>query len=309
MNPNPAPLPIIYETNLVFRICDFSSQTSGQLLTPVTILSNSVQDFTSKLFIGVRPHLKKKADMNSSTTPPTFSWDPCGENIDERMLGDYIQFHDTIGKRKFYLSSVTTDMLVNWRERFPIASPLPVIVSVNSNAIATSPIHKQFIKALCSRAATDRSGADTEQSLNEMITRLRQHYQGVYVSQHVNWRIWASILLQGDVQTLEERFLRGPDASIIHLFATAGVNHEVGIRLNTMSHILNQIGAMFQDLDTRLAAAEEENVTQQRVLMDMQQALRPVEPQVARGIFNQITNMMDLDHGGIPEAGPSAAGN
>ncbi|ORY48466.1 L domain-like protein [Rhizoclosmatium globosum] len=158
------------------------AKTVGSVGVQVLIPSSAVCKSIEMAIPFLWPHLKKKADMNSSTTTPTLSWDPRGENIDETMLGNYIQFHDTIGKRKFYLSSVTTDMLVNWRERFPIASPLPVIVSVNSKKCDT---------VTC-------------------------------------------------------------------------------------------------------------------VLIDMQQAPGPVKPQVANGIFKQ-TRIMDLDHGGIPKAGPSTA--
>ncbi|KAI9326898.1 hypothetical protein BDR26DRAFT_901692 [Obelidium mucronatum] len=316
MNPEePVQAPVLYETHLAFRICEFSSQTSPPLLAPITIYSSSMLDFTNKLYMAVRPHLKKKALVDMSTNPFTFSWDPRGENIDVSMLADYIQFHDTIAKKKLPLSAITPDTLVTWRTKFPSTNPVVLIVSMNSNTISSGTIQKEFVKALGSRTAVDRAGADTEQALNEMIRRLREHYQSVYTSAHVNWRIWASILLQGDVQNLEERFLQGPDASIIHLFATAGVAHEYqnrqillsnhvaiqenqrnGTRLEALRFTMNQIVTLIKDLDAQLAAAEVENSQQYTVLVDMQNALRPVEPQAARGIYHQITNQMDIDH-------------
>ncbi|KAJ3050356.1 hypothetical protein HDU99_008684, partial [Rhizoclosmatium hyalinum] len=308
--------PILYENNLAIRVCEFTSQTSPQLQDPFILYSSSLADFKNKLFTAIRPQLKKKADVNSATNPPTFKWDDRGENIDVPMLGDYVIFHDTIAKKKTTLAAVTTNLLVHWGDKFSSEKPLVIIVSINSNSISNAIIHKHFLKALCTRPAVDRSGADNEQALNEMIVRLRQHYQGVYMSAHVNWRIWATILLQGDVQTREERFLEGPDPTIIHLFATAGINHEyqnrqirlsnevaiqenqrIETRLTGMRGVMDQILTLVRDLDTRLTAAETENINQHTVLTDMQAALRPVEPQAARGIFAQITNMMDLDHG------------
>ncbi|KAI9330998.1 hypothetical protein BDR26DRAFT_1011161 [Obelidium mucronatum] len=313
--PEPA-APLIFESHVAFRVVEFTTQTSPPVKAPIAIFSSSIEDFHSKLFAAVRPHLKKKALVDTSTTPYGYSWDPRGENVDVTMLGDYLQFHDTVGKKKIHLSKVDTATLVSWRTKFPSTNPIVIIVASNSHTIASAPIHKEFIKALGSRTAVDRAGADTEEVLNDMIRRLREHYQSIYTSAHVNWRIWASLLLQGDIQNLEERFLRGPDPSIIHLFATAGVAHEYqnhqivlsnnvaiqenqrsGARLESMRVVLNQVAALIKDMDTRLTAAEEENKQQCTVLTDMQTALRPVEPQAARSVFHQITNQLDIDHG------------
>ncbi|KAI8607603.1 hypothetical protein BC830DRAFT_1086809 [Chytriomyces sp. MP71] len=99
-----------------------------------------------------------------------------------------------------------------------------------------------------------------------------------------------------NLQNLQERLLQGPTKSIIHLFSTAGVDHEnqnqqfiltncipieentrIAVQLSDLRVVFDQIKTLVADFEMQLAAAEMETNLQQKALQDMQYALHPVE--------------------------------
>ncbi|KAJ3062991.1 hypothetical protein HDU98_001196 [Podochytrium sp. JEL0797] len=322
-NPTPATPPTtpasiyLYETKLVPYVKDFVGQRPDSL-EAITIKSNTIDEFKTRLFHAVKHHLVRTVDVVAAVPPstePTYKWNEI-ETVDITVshLSNYVSFINKSDNRAASsLDSIDTNKLVGWKSK-----DIHLYIAKYSNNIASSKAFAAVRKTLIIPHETDRAGAASVNIQNELTSRLRQIHEFRYVSQDINWQVWSNWILSSEPHMAETRTNSAPPQHLIHLFALAagnegvrnqdirnanrvaiGENRRVGAELRELKRTFDAMLGLMGDLGRRLGAAITSNSTRAEVLHDMLHAVNPTEDPESAAIFARVTNQDDVDHAGL----------
>ena len=153
------------------------------------------------------------------------------------------------------------------------------------------------------------------------IAELKEKFDNVYNSPHINWRIWASLIQASEPQTHQTLINNGPPRNIIHLFrpssenaqerrrqalrATKVASNENGrtkAELEDVKACLLGLKRSFDDafvnLMRRVDLALDNNVARGEILADYAAAEHPEEvpEEGSAAIRQRIMPQDDIDH-------------
>ena len=154
------------------------------------------------------------------------------------------------------LSDISTSILQNWTARGHAVDWFIYKYDVN---VQTSAKYSEFQASVLEPAQVDRAGAATNDSVFSIMNQLRDRWGTIYVSQSINWHIWANSRSTEPSNRQATLIAQLPPIEIIHLFRHSPTDSEVLLSSlrednNTSLAILQQIEEIEQDFSTRMNA-------------------------------------------------------
>lgn len=246
------------------------------------------------------------------------AWSADVPDISNNQIDKFAQILDIKGKRNYNPVNISSDLLVNLRNK-----EIHVHVFVYSRNVATNGTFNIVKKNLLDPAVRDRSAAVANQVIEEIIDKLKKaHSHHLITPQPIGWRIWASFIASRPPPSHDQLIMDSPPDHIVTLFrniptseAEVLSNAKQGLRIarnvsgiqraslreireyvealqSTMDSCMQQLGGLVKHLDYLEKQSERED----SLLRDMDSAITPEESVYSIEASNLVTDCDDVDH-------------
>lgn len=234
-------------------------------------------------------------------------------------LDKYISFYDKAHKKAYDLTSLSTKVLVSWKEK-----PIELYVHVFTASVSSARLFGVVGKKLL-RAETDRAGARTNAFLQEIIGKLKEHHSRFYRAHNFQWETWAACICkksESDPLTIDRLIQQPPPANIIHLFARAPEtgdqqleevrqNVSIGAAINAdvrkdieaceaclqkARELMRDLQMCLDDLAKRLESIQLKANARNDIVDVVQTQIRPSESQFGIDLLEEIEDLEDYEH-------------
>ena len=171
--------------------------------------------------------------------------------------------------------------------------------------LQTASQHSSFQASVVAPQSTDRAGAASNDVVFQTVSLLRDRWSSTYVSQSINWEIWANEIVQKPRHTHESLINQPPPRDIIHLFRhspsdadalVASLRTDNNMVLSILEDMTAQLKEIEHDFASRLKKTFESIHRYRLQAIALHNALRPEEVPYNSTILDTIANLDDLDH-------------
>jgi len=171
--------------------------------------------------------------------------------------------------------------------------------------LQTAAHYAEFQAAVVEPATVDRAGAASNDVISTIVNQLRERWGTTYVSQSINWQIWANSISSESAHLHGALVSEPPPTDIIHLFRHSPADGDVIVAslrqdnttsLAILDDVLQQVQDFEEMICARLAALRGNLERHRRTAMALRSALQPEEGRDSQVILSDIPNMPDFDH-------------
>jgi hypothetical protein len=171
--------------------------------------------------------------------------------------------------------------------------------------LQTAAHYAEFQAAVVEPATVDRAGAASNDVISTIVNQLRERWGTTYVSQSINWQIWANSISTQPAYRHGALVSEPPPMDIIHLFRHSPTDGDVIVAslrqdnttsLAILDDVLQQVHDFEEMICSRLAALRGNLERHRRTATALRSALQPEERRDSQAILSDIPNMPDLDH-------------
>lgn len=290
----------IYQFQILASIYEFKGQHHGVRAKDYFIQSNSSEEVKLAIFneyqsliVGRIIAIERNGELVLELERETKSFN---------SHGSCLQLYVPSQKRQFAINNILEDTLLHISKQYKSNNEQKVHLKVFKYGESAT---KNEVREVQKLIATDRSGADTEDKLNEIIKSLKEKHKDDWVATHdINWYIWATLI---STKPIMERDIMistpFPPQEIIHLFrrkeqSTLDSNEtrsSCKIALNAMCGVLKEIKKQKLEIEKseRVITAYIKSIN--AVFQHSSQSLG-IEPQLSRELIDFITDQEDVDH-------------
>lgn len=161
----------------------------------------------------------------------------------------------------------------------------------------------------------DRAGAPSNVLLAETVQQLKNIHRGHYVSDEINWSIWATYILKQPENDRPRMSSDAPPINIVHLFRSVPLPQDqmldscrkdlkvANTVVDFFEEDLKSLRSSYDSLSTvmvtfgaRLSAMEKKVGEFRAMLTSMNGSVTPSEEPFSRSIADEITDLVDVDH-------------
>ena len=234
------------------------------------------------------------------------------------QIDKFAQIFDIKGKRNYIPTSISTELLVNLRNK-----EIHVIVLIYSRNVLTNAIFNVVKKNLLDPAIRDRSAAVANQVIDDIIIKLKEtHSHHLSTPQPIGWRIWATFIASKPSHTHEQLILDSPPEHVVVLFRNVAVkeaeilaNAQHGLRIarnvngiqrdnligiqervQRLESTVNLFQKEISSLVNHLNYLQQQSEREDSLLFDMNNAIRTQESSFSMEVADLITDCDDVDH-------------
>lgn len=222
----------------------------------------------------------------------------------------FMTFHDKISKRSITPSKVDGHTLQNW-----LTKDVTVMLYKYSDAVST--LHKWNLveSQLLRSQTTDRAGAESIASLNQVKEDLKKRHGRYLSADDVNWGCWANWICSKPLNMRDELTQQTPPQHIIGLFSTVPVHSDVLLdkaRLDLQvadtvnkayvkvvhdlkddhQQLLNIVSVMGQ----RISMLQDKQIEYETMLTAMNSSVSVRENRFSVELAQSVTDCIDVDH-------------
>lgn len=294
---------------------NFKGHKKGPSVGKININCNSAEEVMELVWNSCERYMRREvifdaaagvgADQYSArwaeTTAPTI------EEIDK-----FLTFQDKISKRTYKPSQFIEKP--EKMQKF-LGKEINVFVYVFSESVSSATMYDTLRVQLLKPEERDRAGAASNLAVSVLVAELKNLHKASYVSQDVNWAVWASFLFTKDALERDELKLQGPPPHLIHLFKTVpsasqkvltstrndiriaqNVNAGFKEQLDTLAKDLDQVSVLVSSMKLRLTALCTMQATNDSVLFDVSGSMEANEDVFGEELARQVTDCQDVDH-------------
>eukprot|EP00474_Spongospora_subterranea_P004523 CRZ04981.1 hypothetical protein [Spongospora subterranea] len=128
-------------------------------------------------------------------------------------------------RNHFYnAESITASILQNWTAREHTVDCFIYKYGLNVQTLAQ---YSDFQAAVLEPAEADRAGAASNDVVSTIMNQLRNRWGTTYMSQSINWQIWANSISIEPINRHEALIAQPPPMDIIHLFRHSPTDSDV----------------------------------------------------------------------------------
>lgn len=200
------------------------------------------------------------------------------------------------------LLDISASILQNWTAREHTVDCFIYKFGMN---VQTSAQYSEFQAAVLEPAEVDRAGSASNDVVSTIMNQLRNRWGTTYMSQSINWHIWANSISTEPSNRHDALIAQPPPMDIIHLFRQSPTNSDMllsslrddnNTSMAILDDVLQQINDIQQDFSTRLDVLRNNIERHRRTARALRNALHPEERPDSVAIIDNIPNMPDVDH-------------
>lgn len=244
---------------------------------------------------------------DSTDATNELKWDhpPTYEDRDKFMT-----FHDKISKRCTLPSKVDAHTLQSWQTK-----DVTVMLYKYSDAVSTLHKWNQVESQLLRSQTTDRAGAESISSLNQVKEDLKKRHGRYLSADDVNWGCWANWICSKPLNMRDELVQQTPPQHIVGLFSTVPVHSDVLLEkakldLQVASTVNKAYVKVLQDLSNdhqqllnitsvmgqRILMLQEKQAEFENMLTAMNSSVSVRENRFSVELAQSVTDCIDVDH-------------
>ncbi|XP_062563037.1 uncharacterized protein LOC134226334 [Armigeres subalbatus] len=303
-----------YRFKGVFIARNFKGQKHGENVGELLITADSTDevvkqtwDFTSK-FLQREVFFRYPQSTASSSTDLELcvkESEPSFEDFDKFVL-----FSDKISKRYYTPSSLTSNMLHSWYNK-----DVNIFIYRYSVAVTSSQQWDKVKAKQLKPSNPDRSGAPSNVNLFETVAELKEAHREHYVSDDINWSIWATYILKQPEHLRTRLIASGPPDTMVRLFRPVPIHpdsilvktkQELKVARNVVDFFddelkdlrtcTDSLKTLTQQIDGRIWAMEKKVSEYRKLLNSVSEAVSPEESSFSKSVAEEITDCVDVDH-------------
>ncbi|XP_053698783.1 uncharacterized protein LOC128745728 [Sabethes cyaneus] len=222
----------------------------------------------------------------------------------------FMTFHDKVSKRNIAPSKVDGHALQNW-----LTKDVTVILYKYSDAVSTLQKWNLLESQLLRSQSTDRAGAESITSLNEIKEELKDRHGRYLSADDVNWGCWANWICSKPLNMRDDLMRQTPPQHIIGLFSTVPVHSDVllakaRLDMQVASTVNNVYVKVLHDLKEdhqqlvnitsvigqRISMLQEKQVEYENMLTAMNSSISVRENKFSVELAQSVTDSIDVDH-------------
>ncbi|XP_053687249.1 uncharacterized protein LOC128736785 [Sabethes cyaneus] len=294
---------------------NFKGHKKGPAVGKIKVNCNTAEEVLELLWNTCKSHIKREVIFDAAVGGGDDSYSArWAETVSPTIaeIDKFLTFQDKQSKRIYKLSQLKEkpERMQKYMDK-----EVNLFVYVYSESITSANMYDTLRVQLLNPEERDRSGAASNQAVSVLVTELKNLHKGYYISQDINWTVWASFLYTKDALERDELKLQGPPQHLIHLFKTVpsasqrclsstrndiriaqNVNGGYKEELDTLMKELDQVCAALSSMKLRLTALRTMQATNESVLYDVSESMEAHEDIFGEALAKQVTNCTDVDH-------------
>lgn len=287
----------------------FKNQKSYENCGTVNVDGDTVDEVLMKVWeFCSKFTFRAVAFSESSDARVDATWSELLPSFDER--DKFIVFQDKSNKKNIVPSKVDSNALVSWLSR-----EIVVMVYKYSESVISLERWRQVENQLIRPLETDRSGAESVASINQLKDELKCTH-GKYLSgDDVNWGCWASWISSKPYDQRENLKNQAPPEHLINLFSSVPVHSDTilekarldlqvantvnGAYRNILRELKNdyqQVNNLLNVMGERISMMEAKQKEYDDMLTAMNSSVSVRENRFSAELARSVTNCLDVDH-------------
>lgn len=161
----------------------------------------------------------------------------------------------------------------------------------------------------------DRAGAPSNVLLSETVQQLKNIHRDHYISDEINWSIWATYILKKPENDRSKIISDGPPRSMIHLFRPIPIPQEKMLEtcrkdlrvaktvidffeddLKSVRVAYDSMVTVVSTLGSKLSSMERKVDEFRSILTSIDESVTPCENSFSRSLSEEITDCIDVNH-------------
>lgn len=230
---------------------------------------------------------------------------PVKEDIDK-----FISFADKVSKRYYVPSLIKSNQLHNWFNK-----EVNIFIYRYSMAVTSSQQWEKVKSQQTKPSHADRSGAPSNVLLAEMCVELKEMHREHYVSDDINWSIWATYILKQPAHHRSALMSSGPPEAMVRLFRPVPLHSDTilertqqelkiarnvvdffGDEIKDLRTCFNNMEVLMKQTGVRLSSMEHKVDEYRKLLTSMSQTVTPQESSFSKTVAEEVTDCLDVDH-------------
>lgn len=294
---------------------NFKGHKKGPSVGKVSINCNTVEETMELLWNSCESHIRREVIFDTASGIGTEQYaahwaeatTPTIEEIDK-----FLTFQDKFSKRTYKPAQ-----FIEKPEKLQkfLDKEINVFVYAFSESVTSANMYDTLRIQLLKPEERDRAGAASNQAVSELVTELKKLHKASYISQDVNWAVWASFLFTKDALERDELKHQGPPQHLIHLFKSVptasarvlsctrndikiaqNVNGGFKEELDKLTKELDQVCVIVSSMKLRLTALRTMQATNESVLFDVSGSMEVSEDVFGAELATQVEDCLDMDH-------------
>jgi hypothetical protein len=213
-------------------------------LDPFILQCDGVESLKTILWEKYNQYVQKEAIVRETAEGITYQLKE--EAAEESDISKFLYFFHN-NRQCMLDSSLTENKLATFSRT---SESVFLFILKYSTSILDRNMFMQLSMKVLNPRSQDRSGSASEEIHQEMIQELKEIHADHYVSEEINWRLWANHILRLPVPQQSNAKLEPPPGPIIHLFAHSPRNSD--LRLNQIKESFSGAMAMIKSLENHL---------------------------------------------------------
>lgn len=291
--------------NLSVSLKNFQGQKNGTDAFILSLEIASTNELEQTVWDKCSSKFKREVLYDPSST--TLEWSPCHPRWEDRNR--FFLFQDKTMKKTYRLNDLNMELLQSWSGRSINLYCLVYSLSLKSL--------KDFNTAksnLMTSKSKDRAGADSNQSLQELVTELKEKNRKRFRALETSYILWANFIQDQPSYKRMDLVDQDPPNEYRHLFKDLSgptvaeqartvredvviaetVNDAVEAELNEISDAFMEVKESVRKLEEKIANVRNRYLARRSVLGAVSRAV--TEGEYSRTIANHIVDCEDVDH-------------
>ncbi|XP_021711281.1 uncharacterized protein LOC110679829 [Aedes aegypti] len=286
----------------------FKNQKSFERCGDVLVSGNSAEAVLEKIWQYCSKFIDRGVVFpDASENTGELKWDnpPTYEDRDKFML-----FLDKVSKRSTPPSKVDGHTLQNWQTK-----DVTVMLYKYSDAVSTLHKWNQVESQLLRSQTTDRAGAESISSLNQVKEDLKKRHGRYLSADDVSWGCWANWICSKPMNMRDELTQQTPPQHVVGLFSTVPVHSDVLLEkakldFQVASTVNKAYVKVLQDLNDdhrqllniasvmgqRITMLQEKQTEFENMLTAMNSSVSVRENRFSVELAQSVTDCIDVDH-------------